>query len=132
MSSSTSQSKPKFLFDENVDDRLKRFLKQQNVDVISKPKRLSNGKLAEFSKSEQSVLVTNDEDFIEFTEEEIFSIVWLRIPQRKIESSIRSFSELLKSKSKPGDFEGFLIVLNEGGKFKSYPLKSSKSVRFTK
>jgi len=89
MSLSTFQSKLKFLFDENVDERLKRFLKQQSVDVITNPKRLSNGKLADFSKSEQRVLVTNDEDFTEFTKEEIFSVVWLSIPQRKIESLIK-------------------------------------------
>ena len=132
MSLSISPSKLKFLFDENVDERLKRFLEKQGVDIILKPKGLSNGKLADFSKSEQRALVTNDDDFTEFSKEEIFSIVWLRIPQRKIESSINSFSELLKSNSKPNDFEGFLIVLNEGGKFKSYPLNSSKFVRFTK
>lgn len=130
MSLSTSQSKPKFLFDENVDERLKRFLEQQGVDVISKPKGLSDGKLAEFSKSEKRVLVTNDEDFIEFNKEGIFSIVWLRIPQRKIESLINSFSKLLKDKPKPEDFEGFLIELKEEGKFKPYPIKPSKFVRF--
>ena len=132
MSLSTSPSKLKFLFDENVDERLKRFLKQKGVDVISKPKRLSNGKLAEFSKLEQRVLVTNDEDFIEFNREKIFSVVWLRIPQRKIESLINSFSKLLKDKSKPDDFEGFFIELREDGKFKSSPIKSSKFIPFTK
>lgn len=132
MSLSTSQSKLKFLFDENVDERLKRFLEQQSVNVISKPKGLSNGKLAEFSKSEQRVLVTNDEDFIEFTKEKIFSIVWLRIPQREIKSLINSFSKLLKDKPKPKDFEGFLIELRKGGKSKSYSLKTSKFVRFAK
>ena len=132
MSLSTSQSKLKFLFDENVDERLKIFLEQKGVDVNSKPKGLSNGKLAEFSKSEQRVLVTNDEDFIEFNKDKIFSVVLLRIPQRKIKSLINSFSKLLKGKSEPEDFEGFLIELREGGKSKSYSLKTSKFVRFTK
>ena len=131
MSSLTSQSNLKFLFDENVDMRLKRFLEKQGVDIILKPKGLSNGKLAEFSKSEQRVLVTNDEDFIEFSKEKVFSLVWLRVPQRRIESLKNSFSKLLKNKSKPEDFEGFLIELREGGKFKSSPIKSSKFVRFT-
>jgi len=75
MSLLISPSKPKLLFDENVDTRLERFLKQQGVDVISKPKRLSNGKLAEFSKSEKRVLVTNDEDFLKFSKGEISSVV---------------------------------------------------------
>ena len=67
MSSSTSPSKLKFLFDENVDMRLKRFLEKQGVDIILNPKGVSNGKLAEFSKSEQRILVTNDKDFVEFS-----------------------------------------------------------------
>lgn len=119
MSLSTSQS-TKFLFDENVDERLKRFLKQQGVDVVSKPKKLANGKLTEFSKLEQRVLVTNDEDFLEFAEDKIFSVVWLRIPQRKIEVSKREFSKLLKESP---EFEGNLIILKEEG-FKVFPLRS--------
>ena len=125
MSLSTSQSKLKFLFDENVDERLKRFLVQQGVDVILKPKGLSNGKLAEFSKSEQRVLVTNDEDFVDFTKDEIFSVVWLRIPQRNIQSLKDSFSKLLMDKSRPEDFKGFLITLKEGD-FKVSSLSKSK------
>ena len=124
MSLLTSPSKFKFLFDENVDKRLERFLKQQGVDITSKPKRLSNGRLSEFSKSEKRVFVTNDEDFLEFSKEEIFSVVWLKIPQRKIESSKKAFSTLLKE-IKPEDFEGNLITLFED-KFEISPL-SSKS-----
>ncbi|MEK6826734.1 MAG: DUF5615 family PIN-like protein [Nanoarchaeota archaeon] len=113
MSSSTSPSKIKFLRDENVKLGLEIFLKQQGVNIISKPKGISNGKLAEFSKSEKRVLVTNDEDFLEFGEEKIFSVVWLRIPQEKSESLLRAFSKLLKEKSSPEGFEGSLITLND-------------------
>ena len=82
MSSLTSKDKElKFLLDENVKKELLQFLKK-DFDVIFKPKRLSDDKLSEFSKSEQRVFVTNDEDFSEFTKEEIFSVVWLRIPQK--------------------------------------------------
>ena len=123
MSLSTSPSQLKFLFDENVDKRLERFLKQQGIDIISKSKGLANGKLAESSKSEQRVFVTNDSDFIEFTKDSIFSIAWLRIPQREIGSSIREFSKLLKE-AKPEDFEGNLITLKETG-FKISPLSSN-------
>ena len=112
MFNSVSRSELKFLFDENVDKRLERFLVQQGVDVISKPKKLSDDKLAEFSKSEQRVLVTNDEDFSEFTKEEIFSVVWLRIPQRKISSSIGEFSKLIKETGLQ-EFKGNLIILYE-------------------
>jgi len=105
----------RFLSDENLDKRLERFLQQHGVDIISKPKKLSNGKLAEFSKSEQRVLVTNDEDFIDserFSKERIFSVIWSKVPQDKLESLISSFSKLLKE-TKPEDFEGNLITLYE-------------------
>jgi len=48
-------------------------------DVEFKPKGFSNGRLAELSKSEKRVLVTNDEDFAEFTKEEIHSVIWLLV-----------------------------------------------------
>lgn len=135
MSNSVSHSELRFLFDENADKRLERFLKQEGLDAISKPKRLANGKLAEFSKSEERILVTNDDDFInseQFPKEKIFSVVWLRIPQDKPKSLLREFSKLLKEKTKPEDFEGFLIILKEEG-FEVFPIKSvSEFVPFTK
>lgn len=130
MSSSISRSKPRFLFDENVDKRLEQALKKQGIDVMSKPKSLSNGMLAEFSKSEKRILVTNDEDFTELTKDKIFSVVWLRISQRDIELSIKSFSMLLEKKTKPKDFEGFLIVLKNGS-FESFPLGEFKAYKKT-
>ena len=75
MSLSTSPLKVKFLFDENVDARLEKFLKQKGIDIIRKSKGLANGKLAEFSRLEERVFVTNDEDFIEFCNHEIFSFI---------------------------------------------------------
>lgn len=106
---------PKFLRDENVKKRLEVFLKTQGFDVLSKPKGLSNGKLAEFSKLEKRVFVTNDTDFSnleQLSSEKIFSVVWLRIPQDKPESLIPAFSRLLKE-TKPADFEGKLFILYE-------------------
>lgn len=114
MSNSVSHS-VKFLSDENVDARSIKLLKKQGVDIISKPKELSNGKLAEFSKSEQRVLVTNDADFSDFwtyPKEEIFSVVLLRILQDKIETLMKIFSKLLKEHP-PKEFEGNLITLYE-------------------
>ena len=70
----------KFLLDENVKKRLLIFLKSEGYDTISKPKGLDNGKLAGFSKSEQRIFVTNDCDFLDCDEEDIFSLIWLRIP----------------------------------------------------
>ncbi|MBU0760548.1 MAG: DUF5615 family PIN-like protein [Nanoarchaeota archaeon] len=124
MSNSVFRSKPKFLRDENVKRRLETFLKQQGVDIISKPKGLVNGKLAEFSKSEERVLVTNDDDFTDseqFPKEKIFSVVWLRIPQDNPEALLKSFSKLLKDKTKSEDFEGNLVTLYED-KFEISPI----------
>ena len=114
----------KFLLDENVKKELLQFFKQQGFDVIFKSKGLSNGILAELSKSEQRILITNDEDFVEFTKEEIFSIVWLRIPQNEPESLLKAFSMLLKEKTVSEDFEGKLIVLKKDG-FEVSPLLST-------
>ena len=115
MLSSTSKDKElKFLLDENVKKELLQFLKK-DFDVIFKPKKLSNGKLAEYSKSEQRIFVTNDWDFTDkflYTKDKIFSIVLLRIPQDKPESLLKSFSKLLKE-IKPENFEGNLITLYE-------------------
>ena len=116
MSNSASRS-IRFLSDENVDKRLEKFIKEQGVDTVSKPKGLANGKLASFSKSEQRALITNDEDFADsehFPKEKIFSVVWLRISQDKLELSKSAFSRLLKE-IKPEDFEGNLITLYEDG-----------------
>lgn len=116
MSSLASKDKkPKFLLDENVKKELLQFLKK-DFDAVFKQKRLSNGKLAEFSKSEQRILVTNDNDFInseQFPKEKIFSVVWLKIPQDELETLLKSFSKLLRE-TKSEDFEGNLITLYEG------------------
>ena len=136
MSRSQSPSKRlKFLLDENVKKVLLKFLVSEGYDANFKPKGLSNGRLALLSKSEKRVFVTNDEDFADpwiFPKDKIFSIIWLRVPQDKPEALLESFSKLLKDKSKFEDFEGFLIELEEGGKFKSSRIKSVKSFRFTK
>ncbi|MBS3088840.1 DUF5615 family PIN-like protein [Candidatus Pacearchaeota archaeon] len=128
MPDSEQLSKPKFLFDENVDRRLEIFLKQQGLDIIRKSKQLSNGKLSEFSKSEKRIFVTNDSDFtdrLSYNEETIFSIVWLRISQRRIESSKQAFLKLV-NETKPEDFEGNLITLYED-RFEISPLSSEEA-----
>jgi hypothetical protein len=54
---SFSASKLKFLLDENVKKALLSFLKSKEYDVVFKPKGLSNGKLASFSKSSKEYLL---------------------------------------------------------------------------
>jgi len=114
------KNKLKFLLDENVKKELLQFLKQSGFDIIFKPKGLSNGVLAEYSKLEQRILVTNDGDFSKVTKEKIFSVIWLLIPQDKPEILVRSFSRLLEENS-PENFKGNLIILREKD-FKVYPL----------
>jgi len=125
MSSSTSQEiKLKFMLDENVKRELLQFLKK-DFDVIFKPKGLSNGRLAELSKSEQRVFVTNDWDFTDksmYNKETIFSIVWLKVPQDKTKELLISFSKMLKETK---DFEGRFITLYED-RFEVSSLNSHK------
>jgi len=60
LSSESKDDEIKFLLDENVKRKLLMFLKSNEYNAVSKTKGLSNGKLAEFSKSEQRIFVTND------------------------------------------------------------------------
>lgn len=120
MSQSASPSKVRFLFDENVNKRLESFLSSKGFDVIWAPKGLSNGKLAELSKSEKRALVTNDEDFAEFSKEKIFSVVLLQIPQEEPEALLKAFAKLLDERD---EFEGYLIVLTKE-KAEAFPLAS--------
>ena len=125
-----SRSKLKFLRDENVKKRLENFLISKGFDVINSSKRSSDEKLASISKSDKRVLVTNDTHFSDsflFPKEKIFSVVLLKIPQDKPDALLKSFSKLLKSKSKPEDFEGFLITLKED-KFEVSPIISLKEL----
>lgn len=125
------EKKLKFLLDENVKRELLGFLKWRGLDAVFKPKKLSNGAVAEFSKSEHRVLITNDKHFADsskFSKEKVFSVVWLRIPQDKPKGLFKSFSKLLKDKSKPEDFEGFLIELKEDGEIESSPIPSKEDL----
>lgn len=62
------------------------------------------------SKKERRIVVTNDEDFIEFTREDIFGVIWLRIPQNDPVNLVTSFDRLLHSVKA---FTGRLIVLRK-------------------
>ena len=129
MSLSQSQVKPKFLVDENVKRRLEKFLMAEGFDVVRAPRGVSNGKLAELSKSEKRVLVTNDSDLVNpvsFSKEKVFSVVLLAIPQNKPDAFLKAFSMLLKDKPIGEDFEGNLIVLEEN-EFKVLPISSTST-----
>ena len=134
MPPSTFRLELKFLLDENVKIRVGRFLESEGFDVIFAPKRFSDGKLADISKAEGRILVTNDSDFtdsVPFPKERVFLVVFVVIPQDKPEAFIPAFSRLLKSKSKPEDFEGFLITLKEDD-FEITEILSVSEFTFTK
>jgi len=120
MSTSASPYRLRFLFDENVDARLVRHLRKQGLDVEYKPKGLANGSLARLSHRERRVLVTNDADFAMFKCGDVFSVVWLRIPQDKLDLLTESFSRMLKQ-LRPDAFEGNIIRLFED-RFETNPL----------
>ena len=130
MSPSAFRSELKLLLDENVRSELEPFLKSKELSVIS-PKGVANGNLAALSKAEKRILVTNDADFTDpvlFPKEKIFALIWLRIPQNDPEALLRSFSALLKEKTKQKDFEGQLITLKKDG-FESSPILGVKHIK---
>lgn len=99
----------RFLLDENVKRKLYLFLKSKAFDV----KLVSNGstdaEIARISKKEKRILVTNDEDFIYYSSDKVFAIIWLRIPQAETKILIDSFVKLLQELE---NFSGKLITLN--------------------
>ena len=103
MKNTGSLSEIKFLIDENVKRRLAIFLEQNNFDVVLKPKGLLNGKLAEYSKNEKRILITNDNDFSKISKDKLFGVILLKIPQDKPNELIIEFSKLLKNKNRVED-----------------------------
>lgn len=70
-----------FLLDENVRIELFRYLKHKEFNVKLAPKSTPDSRLANLSKREKLIIVTNDEDFTDYLRGEVFCVVWLRIPQ---------------------------------------------------
>lgn len=116
MSSSTPNLK--FLLDENVRTELSKLLTQTGFDVKTVPKAFTDNQVAVISKTENRILITNDRDFTEYSEDEIFSVVFLQIPQNDPKSLQISFKKLLR---KVKDFKGKLIILKIG-KWEEFPL----------
>ncbi len=116
MSSSTLSHK--FLLDENVKKDLFNLLKGRNIDVTLVPKSTIDLRVANISKLEHRILVTNDEDFSEYSDKEIFAVIWLRIPQNDSKSLLFSFEKLL---SELKVFKGQLILL-ESKSWRALPL----------
>lgn len=101
----------KFLLDENVHRGLYKYLKKNGYDVIFAPKSSTDKQLVKLSKTEKRILVTNDEDFIYYSKDDVFSVVWLRIAQGDLAGLISSFGSLLE---KFGDFSEKVVILERG------------------
>lgn len=99
---------PRFLLDENVRRDLYRFLISQNFDVKLAPNATSDSKVAQISNLEERILVTNDEDFSDYSKKKVFSVIWLRIPQNDSKALIASFKKILNGCS---EFKGRLLIL---------------------
>lgn len=125
---SSSQSKPKFLIDENVRIELLRFLKKEGYDVKSPTKRAVDTKVAFISKREKRILVTNDSDFTDpelYSQDELFAVVWLRIPQSESSKLNVSFKRLLLEYKE--NYKGKLFLLKEDS-WEEYSLGITVSV----
>lgn len=118
MAMSSSTPTLEFLLDENVRIELFRYLKTKEFNVKSMPKSTLDSKLAILSKREKLIIVTNDDDFADYSRGEVFGVVWLRIPQSDPETLISSFVKLL---SECTSFNDKLIVL-EPNKWRDFPL----------
>ena len=115
-------SKPKFLIDENVKRELLDFLKKEGWDVKTLAKGAKDKTLAQVSKREKRVLVTNDEDFSYYKKSESFSVVLLKIPQSDSENLIVEFEKVLKQVE---NFGNNLFILRVGN-FETVPLEEDK------
>lgn len=110
--------KTKFLLDENVRTELFKLLQAKGLDAESSPKGISDSQIASLSKKGRKVLVTNDADFAEYSNDKVFAVVWLRIPQNDPQSLTSSFARLIDQLK---NFEGKLIIL-EKNKWADCPL----------
>lgn len=108
----------KFLLDENVKKSLFKFLEVNGFDVKLHLKGVKDSVLANTSKQEERILITNDWDFEWYTKDQIYSVVILRTPQHDSKALISSFEKMLKEFK---NFEGRIVLL-EVNKWSDYSL----------
>lgn len=87
----------KFLLDENVHVGLYKFLRKKSIAVVFVPRAISDKQIALISKKEKRILVTNDEDFTEYSQDAVFAVIWLCIPQGDLKVLLSSFEKLLNT-----------------------------------
>ncbi len=115
-----SSSAPKsvfFLIDENVKADLHDFLAENFLNARLVPKGISDVKIAEISKLEKRVLVTNDTDFLDPTlhpKDTLFAVIVLRIPQSDTKTLLEAFSSYVLGKTSD-ELQGRAFELSERG-----------------
>jgi len=108
----------KFLLDENVHKKLYVYLKENEYDIKLAPKGASDKQLASISKAENRIFVTNDEDFTDYSDNRIYSVVWLRIAQGEADILISTFDKLIKNFN---NFAGRIVIL-KAERWNDFPL----------
>ena len=123
MSSSTPAIR--FLLDENVRADIALALRKDGFTVLQLAKGASDADLAQQSREEQLVILTNDLDFASMPTEKVYSVVLLRMPQHDAEAQYRAIRRL---SAKCATWEGNVIVL-EATRWRTLPLKGSQVKR---
>jgi len=108
---------PEFLLDENVDARLKEFLRKQGFEIISVPKGATDQQVFKLCIQKKAILITNDKDFFntdlyEVTEKS--AIVLLKIHPPSYTKTKTALSNLLKY-AEVKKVLGRTIILSETG-----------------
>lgn len=101
---------------------LDKLLQTGGFDAKRLPKGTTDGAFTMTSRREKRVLVTNDGDFSSLSLEEVFAVVWLRIPQRDLGALTASFRKLLAECT---DWKAKLIVLRSGV-WRTFPLEAGR------
>ena len=104
----STQRKPSWLLDENVRVELYNFLVDSGFNVKLVSKGTDDRLICASSKKERRVVVTNDAGFRFFSEDEVFAVLWLKIPQDRPDLLVASFQKLIRECS---EFKSKLIIL---------------------
>ena len=102
------------MLDENVSFELVRYLRGKVYNVSILPKGASDKKLALISIQEKRVLVTNDSDFTDpglYTSSELYSLIWIRIPQVEKDLLTQSFQKFLSEYKQ--DYKGRFFLIDK-------------------
>ncbi len=105
---SSTPSHIKFLLDENVSRALLRYLRDLGYDIAEVNKGTHDEGVAQRSLSEKRILITNDSDFTSYPKEQVYAVLWLRIPQSDKQALLTACDSLLGDVP---DVTGCLIVL---------------------